>query len=203
MTTRFDRPLTGYRWAQIRWGDTLQMLAARELGDAGRWHELIAFNKLAPPYIAETAAAGVLAYGGLILCPAPGPTATSTTDPDTVFERDVALTNRALEADESGDFLVVAGRANLRQALQHRVSTERGEVLYHAEYGSRIRQLIGRVAGPTASLLAAQYARSAVAADPRIARITAAKATVLGDTISVVVEAQPIVGKPIDVGATL
>jgi hypothetical protein len=37
MTTPFDRPLNGYRFVQTQYGDTLPTIAARELGDAGRW----------------------------------------------------------------------------------------------------------------------------------------------------------------------
>lgn len=203
MTTPFDRPLTGYRWSQIRWGDTLQSIAARELGDAGRWHEIIAFNRLRPPYLAATASDGVLAYGGLILLPAPAPMAYTALDPDSVFERDVALVNRQLMADDGGDFVVVAGRANLRQALSHRVMTERGELLFHASYGCLVSRLIGTVNGPTASLLAAQYVRAAVQADPRIQRVTRSEAEVLGDKITATVEAMPIVGKRVDLEVTI
>lgn len=203
MSTPFDRPLTGYRWVQIRWGDTLQTIAAREIGDAGRWYDLIAYNRLRPPYLAETAADGVLAYGGLILLPAPAPIAYSALDPDSVFERDIALTNRQLLDDGAGDILVVEGRQNLAQALRHRVMTERGELLFHASYGCAARRLIGTINGPTAALLAARYVQAAIQADPRIQRVSKSEAQVVGDAINVTVEAVPIVGRRVDFEGTL
>lgn len=197
----FDRPLYGFRFVEIRHGDTLQVIAARELGDAGRWHEMIQINSLVPPYVTDDEARvkpGVLLSGSLILVPAPVPVSTSTSDPDQVFERDIRLMNGEL-ATENGDFAVAAGRENLRQALKHRVETARGELMYHISYGSNVRRLIGAVNGPTASLLASQYARAAVRADPRIKRIMRATAEVVGDVINVTVEAEPVAGRPVQI----
>ena len=36
MSTPIDRPLQGYRFVETRHGDTLQAVAAREMGDASR-----------------------------------------------------------------------------------------------------------------------------------------------------------------------
>ena len=201
MSTIFDKPLAGYRFVDILQGDTLQAIAARELGDAARWNELIAYNKLVPPYISAAAAAGVLAYGGQLLVPAPSPVISTAADPDRVFEIDIDLT-RGMLGVSNGDFSVVSGRANLRQALRHRVETDRGELMFHSNYGSFVRRLIGTLNGPTTALLAAQYAKSAVLADPRIAAVTQAEADVVGDTTNVRVEAQPIVGRPVQLNAT-
>jgi predicted Zn-dependent protease len=44
------RPLNGFRLVEIKYGDTLQELAARELGDANKWRDIIAINDLLPPY---------------------------------------------------------------------------------------------------------------------------------------------------------
>ncbi len=200
MNTIFDKPLIGYRFVEIQYGDTLQSIAARELQDATRWPELISFNDLRPPYIAAVASAGVLRYGDQILIPAPTPVISTTSDPERVFEADIALTKGKLIAVD-GDFAVVAGRPNLHQALRHRVETERGELLFHPEYGSFVRRLIGAVNGPTSSLLAAQYAKSAVLMDPRVATVTQATAEVSGDTIRVSIELQPVAGRPFQLTA--
>lgn len=200
MSTIFDKPLTGYRYVEIHHGDTLRTIAARELGDAARWIDLIAYNNLAPPYVAEIASSGVLAYGDQIRVPAPTRIISTTTDPDRVFEVDIDLSTGQLEAD-NGDLALVAGRDNLRQALRHRVETERGELVYHGEYGSFVRRLIGAVNGPTSALLAAEYAKSAVLADPRISSVSQSRADVVGDTINVSVEAQPVTGRPLQVEA--
>lgn len=204
MTTSFDRPLNGYRFVETVRGDTLQAIAARELGDAGRWPELIAFNSLVPPYITDDPAqvkAGVLRSGALIRLPAPVPVVSSTADPDQVFERDIGLSHGMLTA-VSGDFAVLSGRDNLKQALKNRIKTERGELIFHTEYGSLVRRLIGTVNGPTAELLAAQYAKAAVLADPRIKNVTQTAAEVNGDVINVSVEAEPVAGRAMQISAT-
>lgn len=201
-----ERPLFGFRFVEILHGDTLQAIAARELGDAGRWAELIAYNGLVPPFVTDDSAVaktGVLLSGSLIRVPAPVPVITTTSDPDKVFERDIALDERGGLVLTAGDFDVASGRANLRQALKHRVTTDRGELMFHPSYGSLVRRLIGTVNGPTAALLAAQFAKSAVQADPRIKQVTQSTADVVGDVINVSVEAQPIVGRVVDVDAAL
>jgi phage baseplate assembly protein W len=193
-------PLYGYRFVETRHGDSLQVIAARELGDANRWQELIAYNGLVPPFITDNpaqATPGVLLSGGLIRVPAPQPVVTTTTDPDKVFGIDVQLDKGALVII-GGDMAVVSGRANLRQALKHRVETDRGELMFHPTYGSRIRRLIGTVNGPTAGMLAAQYAKAAVETDDRVKQVTVAQASIDGDTIRVDVEAEPVVGRIVD-----
>lgn len=202
--TTYQRPLYGFRFAEIRRGDTLQTIAARELGDAALWVDLIAYNDLRPPFVTDDAAAagdGVLLSGGLIRLPAPTPTVSADTEADEVFGRDVLLEKGEI-ALADGDFAVASGRANLRQALRHRVVTSAGELMFHPEYGSRVRSLIGAVNGPTAALLAAGYARAAVLADERVQQVVSADAEVLGDVINVSVEAQPIVGRSVSVDAT-
>lgn len=204
--TVFQRPLTGFRWVDTLFGDSLQSIAARELGDAARWVDIVAYNRLRPPFITDDAADagdGVVLTGQRIMVPAPTPVVTSTTDPEQVFERDVMLERGTLTVTEGGDFDLVSGRANLVQALKHRLVTDRGELLWHTEYGSNIRRLLGTVNGPTAALLAAQYARSAVGGDPRVSRVSSAKAEVNGNVVRVTVEAEAVAGRSVGVTTNL
>lgn len=195
--TTFSKPLEGYRFVEIRFGDTLQSIAARELGDAARWVELIAYNNLIPPYLDNFPSPRILAYGGQILVPAPVAVISSTTDPERVFESDLSLNKGLLDVDD-GDFAIVSGRANLRQAVKRRIDVPRGELLFHAEYGSLVSLLLGSMNGPTTGLLAAQYASSAVLSDARVASVTKVFATVNGDVINVSMEIQPVAGQPIE-----
>lgn len=204
MTTAYQRPLYGYRFAEIRHGDTLQTIAARELGDASLWTDLIVYNDLKAPFVTDDptqAKAGVLLSGSLIRLPAPAPIATTATDADEVFGTDILLERGQLVVVD-GDLSVAEGLDNLHQALTHRIDTDRGELLFHQDYGSLVRSVVGTVNGPTAALLASEYAKSTVLADDRIQQVTQATAEVAGDTIRVNVEAQPIVGKVIDVSVT-
>lgn len=203
--TEFDRQMYGFRFAETMRGDSLQTIAARELGDASRWTELIAFNSLVPPFITDDAAlvmSGVILSGGIILVPAPAPVATTTTDPEKVFESDIRLGSDGALMTDAGDFAVVTGVQNLARALKNRIEVERGDLIYHTEYGSNVRRIVGSVNSPTAALLAGQYAKSAVQADPRIDRVTKVSADVVGDRVSVTIEAVTVSGRPVTVTAS-
>lgn len=206
--SEFDRPLAGYRLADTLHGDTLQLIAARELGDPARWADLANINNLLPPYITDDAGLAsprVLLSGSVIVVPAQAPvsqTATST-DPDEVYELDLGLVGGDLAADENGDFLVFTGRENLRQALVHRVISDRGELLWHPNYGTLIRSLIGVVNGPTASTLAAKYVEATLRADPRVREVPSVVAEVSGDVIRVSATVIPITGNSTKIEAVI
>ncbi|SAK98618.1 hypothetical protein AWB80_07560 [Caballeronia pedi] len=201
MSTEFDKPLSGFAFVETHHGDTLQRIAARALGDAALWWQLISPNGLVPPYITDDvsqAGSGVLLTGQPILVPAPS-AAAQTTDSKEVFGTDVALRNGLLQASESGDFAFVTGVDNLKQAVKNRLETEQGDLIYHMSYGSILRSLIGTGATPAAELLAASSTKATLLQDPRIDSVTSAKATISGDTASVDVEVQPVMGQSVTV----
>lgn len=207
MTTIFDKPLTGYRLVDTRIGDTLQQIAYRELGDATQWPLLISYNNLIYPFITDDptiAGPGILQTGDQILVPAPVPAVEADVDPAAVFLIDIALdANGQLQGDSNGDFATVSGLDNLDQALSNRVDTDCGELIFHREYGSFVRQLLGVVNGPNAALLAAKYVESAVGVDSRVQSVDFAVVTTTGDTTVVQVQVTPIVGRPLKVTTTL
>lgn len=205
MPTIFDQPLYGFRFVDTRYGDTLQEIALRELGDAARWPELISYNKLVPPFFVNDEAdraPGVAVAGDMLLVPAPAPAA-DTTVPDEVFGTDVLLGKDGMLQFEGGDLATVSGIDNYKQALQNAIRTARGELIFYPRYGTLIPRLIGTVNGPTAGLLAAQYARSTVAADSRTRRVTSATAEVSGDVVRVRVVAEGKNGQTANVSPTL
>jgi hypothetical protein len=201
MTTIFDKAITGYRFVDTQHGDTLQKIAYREMGDASQWPLLIAYNQLVYPFITddpELAGAGVILTGAQILVPAPVPAIASTTNPALVFQIDIGLNLAGeLQVDASGDFAVVSGVKNLVQALNGRIVTDAGELIYHPEYGNLLRQLLGVMNGPNAGLLASQYATSAVLADPRVATVDSSAVTITGDATQVSIALTPIIGRPV------
>jgi phage baseplate assembly protein W len=205
--TIFDNALTGYRFVDTRHGDTLQVIAYRELGDATQWPLLIAYNKLVYPFITDDpaqATAGVVLTGSQILVPAPVPVIQSTTDPAKVFEVDAALdVNGLLQADENGDLAVVSGVDNLDQALSNRVETDNGELIWHPEYGTLVRQLLGSINGPNAGLLAANYNSAAVLLDPRVQSVDKSVVNIAVDSIDVEMEVLPIVGRSVLLSTSL
>lgn len=194
---QFDYQDTTYRWVQVKYGETLQQIAARELLDAGRWYEIISINGLRYPYLAATASDGVIAYGGMLMVPSSATVASSSVDPNLVFERDIKLTNGLLSGDL--DIHTADGVGNLSQALRHRVMVDTKEMLYHPAYGCRVREVLGAGAGLNSALLAGAYVRAALLKDPRVSAVKSVDVQVFGDQIAVRAEVLPIDGRPLQI----
>ncbi|WP_431860120.1 GPW/gp25 family protein [Azospirillum sp.] len=201
----WTKTVSGYRKAEVRVGDSLQTIAARELGDARRWYDLANLNNLLPPYITDdpaTAGPRVLLVGATLMVPSAAPTPSAVTDRDDVFGTDVALAGGKLEVDEAGDLRTVSGTTNLKQALTHRLVTRPGELLFHPDYGCGVYELIGRKGGAATNKLAAVLVERALRADPRVDRVASAVATISGDSVRVESTAVTVDGKHLPVGVT-
>ena len=203
MSTPFDKTLYGYRFVLTDRGDTLQVVAARELGDASRWTEIIALNYMVYPYLTDDPSAvapGVFLTGTNITIPSSTPGAV-TTDPNAVFGRDVVLSGGVLTV-VNGDIGLVSGLSNLSQALENLLETDQGELLFHQQYGSLARKAFGASNGPIAALLAADYGKKAVQSDSRISSVTSSVVAVVGDSITVTISAKTIQGATATTGVT-
>lgn len=203
--TDFERLRFGFRFAETQFGDTLQTVAARELGDAARWPDLVSYNKLVPPFITDDptkARDGVLLTGQPLLVPAPSPVATAQADPDEVFGSDVQLNSRGELLTDGTDFVVISGSDNLVQALGCRVRTERRELIFHPDYGCDARRVIGRVNGPTKTILVSRLVKASVNQDPRVSRVRDAVGSAAGDAISVSITAETVAGRSVQATAT-
>ena len=196
--------LTGFRLVSIQRGDTLQAIAARALGDATQWAELVWINGLTYPYITDdpiVASSTVLLSGKLIKVPASAAPAAATSDADTLFGIDLALVDGDLEDDGKGDLLTVAGLDNLEQALEDRLETGLGELIFHLDYGNGALDLIGHGNGPSEGQLSAEYVASCLRADPRVQTVQSVTAQVGPDSISSTAVVNPIVGAPVTVSS--
>jgi len=199
--TDFTRQVSGFRFVQTRFGDTLQAIALRELGDAGKWAVIAWFNGLVPPYLTDDAtlvSAGVLLTGATIRVPSASAQVDAAVKPEEVFLADCALTDGRLQFD-AGDFAVVSGRPNLHQALSNRIATDHGDLLFHGSYGANLGRLIGTLNGPVRAMVAQKYVEDALLQENRIKSVTQVVATTVGDRLSVDAEVVPITGVNLNV----
>ncbi|EDL8065179.1 hypothetical protein CTA21_23970 [Salmonella enterica] len=175
----------------------------RELGDENRWIELVWLNDLIYPYLTDEegeATARVILNGQLIRVPSSaGVSYTSNdTEPGQIYERDIQMKNRRLVLDASGDIAVIGGVKNLTQQLKHRINTPTGQLRRHPQYGCRIHELRGKVNGPLAAHLGAEYLKVAIKAEYRIARLVDCQASSEGDVIRATATGMAIAGDSID-----
>ena len=184
----------------IRFGDTLQTIALRELGDAALWHDLIILNDLVFPYIVEAGSGGdrLLEYGGTIAIPSARSSIQTGDNAANLYGIDIHLHYGELRA-ENGDLSLVSGIANLNQAISHRVKVEKRDLWFHPEYGCWVRSLLGGRAGPVTAKLAEMYVRSSLLEDPRIKRIESSSAVVTGDQVAIEATVIPISGEAFNV----
>ena len=195
--------VTGFRRVQTLWGESLQQLAARELGDAALWTTIAALNDLAPPYLSATAAPRVARYGDTIMLPDNRPDIVAgKVSAEDVFKTDVKLNAGFLQVS-NGDIALVGGRDNLKQAITIRITTSRRELIFHPSYGCDISKLKGRRNDHINALLGKRHVRIALAADDRIAQVISANVDAVGDAMRVEVEARTATGHPINATVTV
>lgn len=198
--TDFTRDISGFRFVRTEYGDSLQAVAARELGDARQWSTLAWLNNLVPPYLTDDpglVATGVLIAGSTIRVPSASAEVDAGVFPDEVFQADCLLHKGALQF-EAGDLAIVSGRANLHQAMSNLIVTDRGELVFHGDYGANLHTLIGALSGPVRELVAADYVTDALRDETRVQTVTNVKVTTEGDRLSVAVEVVPISGASIN-----
>lgn len=194
--SEFERLRGSVRPVRVLYGDTIQRLAFRETGDAAEWPRLVELNGLRPPFLVEPGAGGpgLVEYGQTLLIPSGEDIRDDAEVGD--FGTDVLLAGGELLV-EDGDIVVVSGIENLRQAITHVIATDEGELIFHPEYGSRIRRVLGSSNGPVSTLLAAEYAKAAVLSDERVLAVPTATSEAAGDGIKVFLVAEAAGGETV------
>jgi len=192
---------SGWKAIKTEHGDTLQRIAAREMGDATRWPELAWLNHLLPPYLTADAflpgvASGrILVFGSVILVPV-AKTQQQGVTPAQSFGIDVLLTNGALTVS-NGDLDLAVGGPNLKQALELRLRNDKGCLAFHPKYGNDAFKLRGHKANANASLLALRFCEECLLGDPRVVSVQDGAASQDGDVIKVDVTALVNDGTPL------
>lgn len=200
----FSKTLTGYRKVATRVGDTIQQIALRELGDAAQWYDIVALNTLRYPWIVDDpallATGVVLAGQASLLVPSVAPRATGVAEAPDVFGTDWLLKNGQIQADAGGDIATVSGVANLAQALDMRIRTHPGDLVYHPKYGCKVYRLLGKGGTSQNDQLASSWVAAAIRADPRVAGTERLTASIAGDVLAVSGDAVSVNGKRLPVG---
>lgn len=186
--------MLNYRTVHLLHGDTIQRVAARELGDASRWPELVTLNDLRPPYLSGNehhpgvVAGNVLLWGGAIRIPAPGGESKGVTAA-AAFGADVALTDGLITDDGHGDVSLAVGIPNLRQALMLRLNNEIGCLPFHPKYGNSAFRIRGWKSDLNAHLLALRFCEETVLTDPRVKDVANGAVRQVGDAVVVTINA--------------
>lgn len=175
----------------LQHGDTLQAIAARELGNWTRWRELAELNGLRWPYLNTFASPGDEESPSALLGEGTAlragdrlrlPLQNGLSDP--LFPL-LPLLPFGTDLSEDGPALpLVRGLANLRAALQRRLRTALGYLPHHPEYGSCLRSFIGQPLTLALVLDVRSEIQRALSLDPRVLSVKNVAADVRDDALS-------------------
>ena len=185
--------------------DTPQRIAARELGNASRWAQIVQINGLQPPYLTDdpSLASDTVLLAGQDSIQVPnddGPAkASAATDAATTYGTDMKNAAGFLVDNGAGDIALVSGVANFTQALKIRLDTPLGDLLFHLGYGNGAHGIRGRGNSPQLLNLANVLAQRCVASDDRVSSTKSFTAKLSGDSIKITGVAVTVDGTPLDV----
>jgi hypothetical protein len=118
---------------------------------------------------------GVLGVGDLLWLPPDASVPDSDadfSDADVeLYGRDFALPLGHLVYGGDAEAAVVAGKANIIQALQQRIATKEGELVLHPDYGMRQPLVVGVEGTPSYIQMSGMEVARTVREDPRVASI--------------------------------
>lgn len=191
----FEKDLSGYTYVATNWGEGIKQFALRVLGSADSWVDIVTLNNLRYPYLSEAGGANVARYGDMLMVPASQPQTEVNDNPDFVFGIDIRLDNGRF-AVSNGGLQTVAGVRNFTQAIRHRVQTDTKELLYHPDYGCRVREVIGIPNSYSAGMMAAAFVKGAIRSDVRTEAVQSCTAEMAGDAIIIDAKVTPVSGRP-------
>lgn len=158
----------------ITYGDTLQLIAEREMKDVSYWFDLATANNLKYPYIVDTPEEKakdlnhLVTIGDTIIIPKESTLADINPDilsnHDKLSLEDIVLGNDlkvssvdsdieahgaedellGLQGNGRGDIDLARGVNNVVQMIKLRLLTAKGSLILHPDYGSDLQKMIGK-----------------------------------------------------------
>lgn len=165
-TTSLNRPV----FLSLSPGDSLQAIAARTLGDSGRWVELVTTNGLDYPFVdfsgpggaPGAAYAGLRVFGAADVLKLPLPAS-----PGVIGVADDPIgTDTPDSPAHAGD--LHGGVENMVASLLRRLLTPRGRIPWHPSYGSGLKARVGSDSGVAQVMGARADVIDSLNADPRV-----------------------------------
>ena len=185
-TTSLNRPV----FVALSPGDSLQAIAARTLGDAGRWVELVTANGLEFPFVDFSGPGGApgAAYAGRRVLGAadtlklPLPAA-----PGVIGVADDPIGTDTPDAPaHAGD--LQGGVENMVAALLRRLQTPRGRIPWHPSYGSGLKAMVGGASDVALVMAARADLLDSLHADPRVLSVNNPVASFVDSAIDISAE---------------
>lgn len=201
---------TGFREYAVQRVDTLQSIAAQQLGDGALWYDIALVNGLKAPYISPAKPPGTVQPGDIIVIPIVGGADRTTavvagegrsTGQD-LLGTDIELTEDSnslpgsptlvIQIDQRTlrDCKVVSGIDNFKQALQLRMWTEQGRMPLVPLYG-RPRQVGVKQVAAFLTLLRLSTAQT-IRQDSRVQALRAVRFTQTDDLVEIDADVVPI-----------
>lgn len=194
----------------VSYGETLQSIAQEYFGTAENWTELAVLNNLDYPFIDTDGLEPsdnlrVKRLGEQLLIPVNDATVltniTSLKEVDDVYSKSLgedieifsdfsalSVTKDGMGefiSDVHGDLKTVRGLNNLRQSILIRLSTPRGSLLHHPEFGTDLHKYLGAKGTPGGVQKIVVEIKRTILTDPRVAEVVIEEATLDGDKLLV------------------
>jgi phage baseplate assembly protein W len=162
----------------VRQGDTVRMIAQRELGSAELWIDIVSLNNLSYPYVSDIPGTGIAVPGDELIIPVDS---SIEIQEETSFGTDLHLSTDKfnltlasggdLTVGVDGDYSLVAEMDCLKQDLSHRKMTPLGTLPYHPTYGSELTTIVGSKKDVNWKIKAQLETERTLRCDPRISDV--------------------------------